>query len=183
MSSTLGHALLSLLAREPQTGYALAQQLKGNVGFFWQARHSQIYSELDKLYRQGLVTFKEVVQTERPDKKVYTVTKAGYGTLEAWLAAPVKMPAVRDELVLKAYSIWAADPDGAAALFDAHAKLHEGQLERYLEIKTFLERKWREDGGKVISPWFGSIAAVTRGIGYEREYAEWCRWMLQQLQK
>jgi DNA-binding PadR family transcriptional regulator len=181
--STLGYALLSLLAREPQTGYDLSQRLKGNVGFFWQARHSQIYPELAKLSVQGLVSFKEIAQEERPDKKVYTITQAGCKALKAWVTAPIATPATRDELVLKGYTIWLADAEAASDLFEAHAKLHEVQLERYHEIKAFLERKWQEDGGHVSSPWFGSVAAVRRGVGYEREYAEWCRWVLEQLQK
>lgn len=176
-TSKLAYALLGLLAREPRTGYDLAQRLKGNVGFFWQARHSQIYPELAKLSEQGLVTFEEIMQAERPDKKVYTLTKAGRTALESWLTEPVAVPKSRDELVLKAYSIWLADPKDAHKLFEAHAIAHEAQLEHYLAIKTFLEQKWQEDGGQLSSPWFGSVAAVGRGIGYEREYAEWCRWM------
>lgn len=175
--STLGYALLGLLARNPQTGYDLAQRLKGNVGFFWQARHSQIYPELAKLSEQRLVNFEEIAQAERPDKKVYTIMEAGQEALKAWLTEPVTVPKIRDELVLKAYTIWLAEPKGASELFEVHAKAHEAQLERYIEIKTFLEQKWQEDGGQVSSSWFGSVAAVRRGIGYEREYAEWCRWL------
>ena len=77
MVTTLGYALLGLLAREPLSGYDLAQRLKGRVGFFWQARHSQIYPELGRLEAAGLVRHAVVEQQDRPDKKVYTIAEAG----------------------------------------------------------------------------------------------------------
>src|SRR5215469_6282498 len=51
--STLGYALLTLLAREPLSGYDLAQRMKRPLGFFWQAQHSQIYPELAGLEEHG----------------------------------------------------------------------------------------------------------------------------------
>ena len=75
--TTLGYALLGLLAREQLSGYDLAQKLKMPVGFFWTARHSQIYPELARLEREGLVTFHEVPQRGKPDKKIYSLTEAG----------------------------------------------------------------------------------------------------------
>jgi DNA-binding PadR family transcriptional regulator len=85
MPSTLGYALLGLLAREPLSGYDLAQQMKGPVAFFWQAQHSQIYPELARLEKDGLVQFEVVPQYDRPAKKVYAPTEAGRAALRAWV--------------------------------------------------------------------------------------------------
>ena len=49
MTSTLGFALLGLLARGSLSGYDIAAQLSHGVGPFWYARHSQIYPELARL--------------------------------------------------------------------------------------------------------------------------------------
>src|SRR3712207_7015289 len=68
MVTTLGYALLGLLAREPLSGYDLAQRLKGRVGFFWQARHSQIYPELGRLEAAGLVRHAVVEQQDRSEE-------------------------------------------------------------------------------------------------------------------
>ena len=51
--TTLGYALLGLLARRPLSGYDLAGQLKVPVVFFWHARISQIYPELARLEAQS----------------------------------------------------------------------------------------------------------------------------------
>jgi hypothetical protein len=33
------------------------------------------------------------------------------------------------------------------------------------------------------SPWFAAYATLRRGIGYEREYAGWCRWMADSVER
>ena len=47
--STLSYALLGLLARQPLSGYDLAQYMKKRVGQMWSALPSQIYPELARL--------------------------------------------------------------------------------------------------------------------------------------
>lgn len=180
--ATLGYALLGVLARGPASGYDVSGLMKLPVGFFWSARHSQIYPELAALLRAGLVTVERIAQTDRPAKKVYTLTAAGEQALRAWVASPMDVPPVRDELVLRAYCIWLADPPAAVALFAEHAARHEAQLAEYQRV-----REWMEEGaGGVLAldtPDFGSYASLMRGIGFEREYAEWCRWMVTTLQR
>jgi hypothetical protein len=33
------------------------------------------------------------------------------------------------------------------------------------------------------SPWFAAYATLRRGIGYEKEYAEWCRWIADSVER
>jgi DNA-binding PadR family transcriptional regulator len=175
--SVLGYALLGLLARGKKSGYDLAQGLKDPVGYFWHAQHSQIYPELAKLEQGGLIEHTLIEQSERPDKKVYTLTTTGRKALRLWLESDTEIPKKRDELVLKAYSIWFSNPVAAAAMMREHANTHlehRAELERRLrKIQTEAgEQIWQAD-----SKWFGVHAVIKRGIGYEREYTEWCEWM------
>jgi DNA-binding PadR family transcriptional regulator len=175
--TTLGYAILGLLSREALSGYDLMQWMKGRVGNFWSARHSQIYPELAKLEEGGYVTHDVVEQQERPDKKVYEITAAGLEALKEWVSLPPARRPIRDELVLKAYSVWVADPESAARLFREEEARHEEQLARYEEIQGWMQRDWGEDLDRPESPRFAGYAALRRGIIYERGYAEWCRWM------
>ncbi len=181
--TTLGYALLGLLARESLTGYDLAAQLKARVGFFWHARHSQIYPELARLEERGLVTHEVVEQQDRPDKKVYTVSEAGLQALKEWVVQPPVSRPVRDELVLKAYSLWVADPEAARALFREQERRHEEQLLRYEEIGAWMEKEWGEKLTRIDSPHFASYAALQRGIISERGYTDWCRWVAERLER
>ena len=174
--------MLGLLAREPLSGYDLASRMKERVGFFWQARQSQIYPELARLEGEGMVIHRVVEQQDRPDKKVYEITGAGLDCLREWVAAPVKPRAARDEMVLKAYSVWLADPEKAVVLFREQQRLHKEQLLRYEEIGAWMEEEWGEDLGLPASPRFASYAALQRGILHERGYAEWCAWLADRLE-
>ena len=174
---------MGLLAREPLSGYDLMRRMKERVGFFWQARHSQIYPELARLEKEGMVVHRVVEQKNRPDKKVYEITDAGLGALKEWVTAPVEPRVKRDELVLKAYSLWLAEPEKALVLFRDHERRHEEQLLRYKEIESWMEREWKEELGRVDSPKFASYAALQRGIIYERGYVDWCRWVADRLEK
>jgi len=80
--TTLGYAILGLLSREELSGYDLTQRMKGRIGYFWSARHSQIYPELARLEEGGYVVHGVVEQQERPDKKVYEITAKGLGVLK-----------------------------------------------------------------------------------------------------
>jgi DNA-binding PadR family transcriptional regulator len=182
-TTTLGYAILGLLAREPLSGYDLASRTRERLGFFWQARHSQIYPELARMEESGLVSHQVVEQQDRPDKKVYSATEAGLDTLKAWVAEPPAPRAVRDELVLKAYSIWLVDPERALALFREQERQHRERLARYEEIEAWMQKEWGRDLEQIDSPRFASYATLQRGKGYEREYAEWCGWLADLLEK
>jgi len=168
---------LGLLSREDLSGYDLTQRMKGRVGYFWSARHSQIYPELARLEDGGYVTHSVVEQQERPDKKVYKITAGGLGALRDWVVQPPEPKPSRDELVLKAYSVWLADPGEAARLFRDEESRHEEQLAHYEGIETWMEDEWGEDLTRPDSPRFATYATLRRGIIYERGSAEWCRWV------
>ncbi|MDX2004365.1 MAG: PadR family transcriptional regulator [Meiothermus sp.] len=178
--SVLGYALLGLLARGDQSGYDLAQGLKDPVSFFWFAQHSQIYPELARLEAARLVRHTVVAQSERPDKKVYSLTPAGQQALESWLEAPAEVPRMRDEVVLKAYSLWLTDPYNGLRLMHEHAEAHAHRLAEYERRLELLLKK--DDIHRPDSPWFSVYSVLMRGIGYERSYLEWCRWMVERLE-
>src|SRR5215213_3766635 len=103
---TLGYAVLGLLSREELSGYDLKRWMERPLGYFWSARHSQIYPELARLEGEGLVTHTLVEQSGKPDKKVYRITAGGLEALKEWVVEPPVSRSVRDELTLKAYSVW-----------------------------------------------------------------------------
>jgi DNA-binding PadR family transcriptional regulator len=179
--TALRYAILGLLSREELSGYDLRGRMRARVGHFWEARHSQIYPELARLEEAELVTHRVVEQLDRPDKKVYKITPSGLKALKAWVTQPPAPRAARDELVLKAYSVWLAEPDKAIALFRDQERRHEEKLLEYERVRDWMEEEWAEDVQRTDSPRFASYAALRRGILYEHEYAGWCRWVAERL--
>lgn len=179
---TLSYALLGLLAVQPFSGYDLARLMKRPVGLFWQARHSQIYPELARLESGGFVTHETVEQEDRPDKKIYKISESGLAALRQWVSGPVEPAPMRDELILKAFCLWLADPPQAITLFQEEEQRHLEQLAQY-------ERTLAEGAAEIdpevelaTTPQFGSYLILNWGIRYEREYADWCRWVVEQLE-
>jgi len=177
MISRLGYAILALLARQPSTGYELSARARRPLGYFWSARHSQIYPELQRLLAAGLVRFDAGPGPGPRDKKVYTLTDVGMGTLREWVIQAPESAYARDDLLLKAYAAWTADPATAGHLFAS-------QITRHQERLTDHERDWRQvesrhNGGPppVTHPDFGSYATLKYGIGYERQRIAWLQWI------
>ena len=181
--TTLGYAILGLLAQEALSGYDLTRRMRGRVGNFWSARHSQIYPELARLEEGGYVTHRVVEQQDRPDKKVYEIKSQGLDALKEWVVQPPSPRPAREELVLKAYSVWLADPVKAARLFRDEQRRHEKQLASYEETRAWMEDNRGEEINRTDSGWFASYASLRRGIIYEQGYVEWCRWVADSVER
>ncbi|MGI8649112.1 MAG: PadR family transcriptional regulator [Rubrobacter sp.] len=180
--STLGYAVLGLLAGEAMSGYDLKLRMGDPVGFFWQASHSQIYPELAKLEGAGMVSHRVVAQEGKQDKKVYEISTSGREAVEDWVASPPKAGLTRDETTLRAYLSWLGGANEMAGFFRERARSHQDQLERYRETEARIHRGWGEDPLAMEPQQFASYAALKRGIGYEQEYARWCRWVSETLE-
>jgi DNA-binding PadR family transcriptional regulator len=177
VTSTLGFGLLGLLARGPASGYDIARQLREGIQPFWHARHSQIYPELARLEADQLVSHQRVEQRDRPDKKLFSITDAGRVALSEWVTSPFDVEPIRDELTLRAYSLWVADPLRAADVFRAQAQQHRDQLARYEQVERDMQRQWGPQLTRPDTPEFASYATLRRGLAHERELTEWCAWL------
>lgn len=85
---SLKHGLLGLLNYGPMTGYELNKAFRDSLGFFWQAKTSQIYRELDAMERCGWLTSERIIQNEKPNKRVYSIADSGKEELKNWLSLP-----------------------------------------------------------------------------------------------
>jgi DNA-binding PadR family transcriptional regulator len=94
--------LLALLAKEPAHGYELKQALEQTFGRAYPSPNiGQIYVTLQRLEKDGLVRGEDVVQSSRPNKRVYELTQAGRQALAAWVSRPAKGAHVRDQFFMK----------------------------------------------------------------------------------
>ena len=81
----LRYGLLGLLNYNDLTGYEMTKTFEDSISFFWNVTMSQVYRELAKMLENGWVEFSVVVQTEKPNKKVYSITESGREELLKWL--------------------------------------------------------------------------------------------------
>jgi DNA-binding PadR family transcriptional regulator len=172
--SALGHALLCLLVRGPSTGYDLARRLRRPIGYYWTARHTQIYPELARLAAAGLVTYQAGSGPGPREKKTYTLSQAGRDALAEWLVTPPVPPVPKDELLLKTYAVAAADPHRMAGLYRAVADAHAQRLAEYRSQLTDLTDDGASDPAH---PRFGNYATLQYGVAIGEQREAWCRWM------
>jgi DNA-binding PadR family transcriptional regulator len=177
--SSLGYAILSLLARTPLSGYDIAREMQRPKSFFFgHAQLSQIYPELARLEESELVTSTIIEQQGKPDKKVYTISLTGMQELQSWIVSPTAILEVRSEFLIKAHSLWLAAAETALAHFREHARYHREQLAAYEANLEELEKRWGSDIALISTQEFGDYLTVKRGVSYEREYVSWLEWAI-----
>lgn len=173
---SLKFGILALISQRAQTGYELKDSFDGSVGYFWNAKFQQVYQELGRLEREGLVVAEAVPQAGRPTKKVYSITPAGEAALAAWLDKPPAAYATRDELLLKLFCYQHMSPQRALEQLEAYQRRHEERLAQYRTIESrFREAGWVSDE-HVDEACVGSYLTLRRGILHQESVIEWCRW-------
>jgi PadR family transcriptional regulator, regulatory protein AphA len=108
--SDAAYAVLGLLSYRDATGYDLNRTAKRNVNLMLAPGKSRIYVVLPQLHERGLVTRRTIVQRGRPDKQLYSLTRAGRRAFETWLNDTSAVP-TRPQLLLKLFFGAKADLD------------------------------------------------------------------------
>jgi PadR family transcriptional regulator, regulatory protein AphA len=93
---SLRYAILGYLSTGPGSGYDMSRQFDTGLGWFWSARHSQIYPELKRMAEEGLVARDQTTIGENMEKFTYSITGDGLATLAAWTSSPPSYPPNRD---------------------------------------------------------------------------------------
>ena len=165
----LGDAILACLTERPMTGYELAKTFDASIGFFWKADHQQIYRELSKLRDRGHVLAREVVQSGKPNKLVYTLTSEGRAAFRHWAARPSIPPSIKDDLLVRMYALDYVDIEPLRADLMARLEHHRDHHDRY---ERLLNKRFPQ--GVADPADMGKLLGLKIGMRYERAVAEWC---------
>jgi DNA-binding PadR family transcriptional regulator len=97
------HALLALLSEGPKYGLQLREEFEAHTGEVWPLNVGQVYTTLQRLERDGLVTAIGDAESAEPGpQKAYRITDAGSAELVEWLrVVPDLSTPPRDDLVMK----------------------------------------------------------------------------------
>jgi len=134
--------LLALLAKEPAHGYELKTQLEQIFGEAYPAPNiGQIYVTLQRLERDGLVRSQDVVQTTRPNKRVYELTAAGREAVIDWIDKPSEGPRVRDEFFMKLALSPHAGTSDRLGLINRQRRYYLAQLRSLSELAAAADRR------------------------------------------
>lgn len=173
----LGDAILACLTERPMTGYELAKTFDSSIGFFWKADHQQIYRELSKLRDRGHIQGREIVQSGKPNKLVYTLTPEGRTALRHWAARPSTPASTKDDLLVRLHALDSIDVEPLRA--DLMARL-EHHRDRHANYERILKKRFPEGTAEGRLD-LGNLLLLRLGARHEQMVADFCEEALEAL--
>ncbi|HEY7149440.1 MAG TPA: PadR family transcriptional regulator [Gaiellaceae bacterium] len=128
--------ILGMLKLGVATGYDIKRIIDGSTRFFWTASFGQIYPELKRLRKAGLVTAREEPRG-KVKRTVYELTPKGDQALRAWLTDRESVIfEIRDESLLRLFFADMLSREDVLANVRMQQLLFEHVLERFREIEV-----------------------------------------------
>ena len=142
------YALLGLLTfGDELTGYELKQRADRTLGFYWVApAMSQVYSELSRLHRLGLVAASDDRNEGRTTRR-YRISEEGRERLQQWLVdQPVEFPVLKHPVALRLLLGHLVDPDETRELLEQHREALTRRIADLQEVRDSL--RGRDEAGQ-----------------------------------
>jgi len=176
---SLKHVILTLIHQSPSTGYEINKSFEQKIGFFWHASHQQVYQELAKLKKSELLICTCIPQTDKPDKKRYSITIKGRDELKTWLHQPLPERKYKDILLVRLLSTDLLPVDKLCEQITDAAALEQQRLETFLEIQACYNAKQIENLSHVDKRLFISLR---KGILIAQAEIAWAKEALEALE-
>lgn len=167
----LKYAILGLVNRGPKTGYDIKRAFDDRaLTNFWHAEHSQIYPELAKLVSEGMLEVSTVIQGQKMEKKLYTITPAGKKDFEHWLRDDVPLERTyKDIFRLRTFFSDAMKPDEYLALLRSQRAMHQ---EKYDYLSSIQKADFPEIPA-VGTPELGDYMVLDGAVSREADCLRW----------
>ncbi len=134
--------LLALLSERPRNGHQLKTEFESATGLVWPLNVGQVYTTLERLERDGLVTRSNPADDAGAQKQ-YALTPAGREELAAWWSlVPADDPPPRDELMLKVLFAIGQGSEHALTVITSHRTA----------LSSLLQQRRREQRGMQPDP-------------------------------
>jgi PadR family transcriptional regulator, regulatory protein AphA len=167
--SPTAHVILGLLHTGPKSGYEIKGIVDHSTRFFWAASYGQIYPELRRLAKAGLIEGSAAPRDGRK-RTVYKITPAGRKELRTWLRKPPETFETRDEGLLKLFFAGALPPTEAVNTLQAMRGRSQQTLARLREVEP-----------SAIAAGGYPLMVLRGGIELNEWYSDWCERMEREL--
>jgi len=170
---SLKFGILGLLSKWDATGYEIKKEFDDYMSIFWHSHLSQIYPELNKLEKEGLIEGKTITQIGKPDKKVYEINEAGADQLREWLLAKQDEPKIKDPFLMQVFFMDNISADDVIFQLKSYRKEREKRLHKLQQI---MRDSWEsiKEREAMSSRVVMATAVLKKGIDEEINYIKWC---------
>ena len=169
--SATGKVILGMLAARPRSGYEIKQLVDSSARFFWAASYGQIYPELKKLEKDGLIAGDDSSNGAR-QRTTFRLTAAGRRAAREWIAEPPEVLEARDEGLLKLFFAGSIEPGRAAEIARERAAISRAKAAELRAIWDAVDREGKLDGPES-EPDIGSLTVLRYGIEMSEAAADW----------
>lgn len=166
-------ALLGFLYPGASYGYELHKKITeaSGIGMVWGVKMSNLYAQLDKLERKGLISGNLRSSNAHPDRIEYSLTSAGKETFERWLSQIVEHPRdFRQEFMVRIFFLSRYKPGLVPALIQMQTQ----ECERWLISTKEKEDKLTRKGS------FENLVYHFRSLQIQ-SMMDWLKWIHSQL--
>ncbi|MCY6369377.1 PadR family transcriptional regulator [Clostridium ganghwense] len=170
---SLKHGILGLLSYGSMTGYDVMKLFNESLNFFWNTQTSQIYRELDTLEKKEWVTSEYVVQKDKPNKKIFTLSDDGKRELISWLDEHSVKNAmkIRDEMTMRVFFGSNGDKDILKKELIEYRKINEEFSRRLKQAEGELDYREQLTGKKGEKMYW--LMAIKRGHFTAESNIQW----------
>ncbi|HPD00207.1 MAG TPA: helix-turn-helix transcriptional regulator, partial [Acetivibrio sp.] len=172
------YAILGILNLSPCSGYDIKKYSDKVLSGFWNENFGHIYPTLKMMLEDGLI---EIVSREENQNKIkYGITEKGKQELEAWLLEETVPQPIRSEFLLKLLFSSSQPRDKVIHMLESYKKLHEKDLDKYLEMQKNLEQDNRDISKERVC---FMKAVLRRGVISSEAVIHWCDETIEELQR
>jgi DNA-binding PadR family transcriptional regulator len=169
--SATAKVVLGMLAARPRSGYEIKQLVDHSARFFWAASYGQIYPELKRLVKAGLITGSDASRGAR-QRTVYKLTAKGKRLAREWIKGAPQVFELRDEGLLELFFAGSIEPKRAPEIARERAA-HSAETAALLRGLEEMVKAGERDGGPEYEPDVGSRTVLRYGIEMNEWAAGW----------
>jgi DNA-binding PadR family transcriptional regulator len=173
--SNVAHVILGILDGDdavPMSGYDIKQLIDKSARFFFAASYGQIYPELKKLAKAGLVTGVDDATGDRP-RTAWSITKDGRDVLREWLLEDETRCEMRDQGLLRVFFADSLSPS------ERIEKLRQLKAQRVADLAEIEAIEIGPEADGLVMP----ELVLDYGIGMHSYVIDWCDRTIEKLKE
>lgn len=164
--------ILGILRNKPRTGYEINDILQNQISYFYDGTYGMIYPTLKKLEKEEKVKRETVIQEDKPNKNIFSITDKGREELRKYLESDKVEEVFKSDFLMKLF--FGDDylsKQKVIELIKSEIKVKEDQIKR---LESSLEH-WELQG-------ISNLQKITVGYGLA-EYRAVVEYLKEQLKK